>query len=149
MKYCLCCLLLLLVLGLSAQDWKILYENDHNGNPVQGNIEVLKEAIRSGQEIRIAWGFQHPERPKISVEHIANASFLTIQSDSIVHAQISPIYGQVPDFEKGTITLKENLEWVFIGGTNGVMDSMTRNTITGEIIDHQSRAYAFKWFVRK
>ncbi|MEM0939531.1 MAG: hypothetical protein AAGI25_07050 [Bacteroidota bacterium] len=79
---------------------------------VNGDIEALKKAVREGREIRIGWGFQHPERNVISVEHVAEASFLTIQSDAIVHAQIRPIYGQTPDFEAGSIILKENLEWV-------------------------------------
>lgn len=136
-----------MTIQLSAQEWKLIYENDKSGNTISGNIEVLKDAVRDGKEIRIGWGFQHPSIKKISVEHVADAAFLTILSDSIVHAQIRPIIGQSPDFDEGTVQLKENLEWVFIGGTNGKMDSMTRNTITGEIVDHKLRASSFRWFL--
>ncbi|MEM6543051.1 MAG: hypothetical protein AAF634_17990, partial [Bacteroidota bacterium] len=82
------------------------------------------------------------------VEHLADAAFLTIQSDSVVYAQIRPITGQTPDFENYQIILKENLEWTFIGSTKGDMDTMMRNKITGEIIRHQLRKSSFKWFVR-
>lgn len=149
MKTLLTCSMLLLSIHLLAQDWAIIYQNDKDGNALKGNIEDLKSAIRNGKEVRIGWGFQHPTRKNISVEHVANATFLTIQSDSIVHAQIRPIIGQSPDFNEGTIKLKENLEWVFIGGTNGKMDSMTRNMITGEIVDHKLRSSSFKWFVKQ
>ncbi|MEM1406136.1 MAG: hypothetical protein AAGG59_05135 [Bacteroidota bacterium] len=133
---------------LLAQNWTMIYQNDENGKAISGDIEALKQAVRSGKEIRIGWGFQHPDEKKISVEHVADASFLTIQSDSIVHAQIRPITGQTPNFNNGTIELKENLEWLFIGGTNGKMDRMTRNVITGEIINHKLTQNRFKWFVR-
>ena len=81
-----------------AQDWELVYQNDAQGKTVFGTIDNLKSAVRQGHEIRIGWGFQHPEIEKVSVEHIADAAFLTIQSDSIVYAQIRPIYGQTPDF---------------------------------------------------
>jgi hypothetical protein len=149
MKIILTSLILISTLQLSAQNWELVYHNDKNGQSVEGNIEDLKKAIRNGQEVRIAWGFQHPTIKKRSVEHLADAAFLTIQSDSIVHAQIRPIAGQSPDFNDGAIKLKENLEWIFIGGTNGKMDSMTRNVISGEIIEHKLGNSSFKWYVKK
>ncbi len=149
MKYSFLIVILLACISASAQQWQLIYHNDKDGMAINGDIETLKSAVRSGQEIRIGWGFQHPTIKNISVEHVADASFLTIQSDSIIHAQIRPIVGQSPDFDNGTITLKENLEWVFIGGTNGKMDRMTRNIITGDIIDHKLSGYEFKWFIRK
>lgn len=134
---------------LRSQDWQLIYQNDDNGNAVFGELTALKNAIRTGKEIRIAWGFQHPENTVVRVEHVADAAFLTIQSDSIVYAQIRPITGQTPDFENFQILLKENLEWLFIGGTSGAMDTMMRNVITGEIVRHELRKNGFKWFVKE
>ncbi|TRX58850.1 hypothetical protein FNH22_13325 [Fulvivirga sp. M361] len=149
MKIGLTILILTSTLQLSAQNWELVYHNDTNGQAVEGNIQNLINAIRTGKEVRIAWGFQHPNIQKISVEHLSDAAFLTIQSDSIVHAQIRPITGQSPDFDEGAIRLKENLEWTFIGGTNGKMDRMTRNVISGEIIEHKLGSSSFKWYVKK
>ena len=149
MKLILAGLILLFTTELFAQEWSLVYHNDKYGKAIEGSIEDLKQAVRNGKEIRIGWSFHHPTIRKISVEHVADASFLTIQSDSIVHAQIRPITGQKPDFDSSTIELKENLEWLFIGGTNGKMDRMTRNVITGEIVEHRLAEYAFKWFVRQ
>lgn len=134
---------------LYSQSWSLVYYNDKDGKRLEGNIEDLKKAVQSGKEIRIGWSSQHPEIKKIRVEHVTDAAFLTIQSDSIIHAQIRPITGQTPDFGSGTITLKENLEWLFIGGTNGKMDRMMRNAITGEIFSHVLEQKEFKWFVKE
>ncbi len=148
MKHLVPLLFLFFFTTTNGQEWKLLYQNDENGKAVFGELIHLKEAVRSGKEVRIAWGFQHPEKAEVRVEHLADATFLTIQSDSIVYAQIRPITGQIPDFNNFQLLLKENLEWIFIGGTSGAMDTMTRNVITGEIVSHKLRTSNFKWFVK-
>ncbi|MEM1340393.1 MAG: hypothetical protein AAGF96_21745 [Bacteroidota bacterium] len=148
MKHLVPFLLFFFYISVNSQEWKLIYQNDDDGNAVFGALIDLKMAVRNGKDIRIAWGFQHPEKEEVRVEHLADAAFLTIQSDSVVYAQIRPITGQTPDFENYQIILKENLEWTFIGSTKGDMDTMMRNKITGEIIRHQLRKSSFKWFVR-
>ncbi len=135
--------------SLAQVDWKLIYHNNEEGQGVEGDISILIQAVRDGKEIRLAWWAQSPTDPKRKVEHLADAAFLTIMSDSIVFGQIKPIYGQTPDFDAFTITLKENLEWVLIGGTNGKSDAMTRNTVTGEILGHNDRSRSLKWYVRQ
>ncbi|MEM7297102.1 MAG: hypothetical protein AAF391_02420 [Bacteroidota bacterium] len=134
--------LLCSALFASAQEWKLVYENDREGNAVNGNLTELMTFVKSGEVIRIGWGSSR-------VTHVAEASFLTIMLDSVLFAQIRPITGQTPDFDKMEIKFKENLEWSFIGGTNGSMTVMMRNVITGEILNHRTRTSSFKWFVRK
>lgn len=134
---------------LAQQNWTLIYHNNINGNAVEGNIDDLISGIRNGEEVRIAWWFQHPTVEKVKVEHLTDAAFLTIQSDSIVLAQIRPIVGQAPDFNEGVIKLRENLEWVFIGGTNGKMDTIVRNVVTGEIVEHNLNNSAFRWYMKK
>ena len=133
---------------LSAQEWQHVYTNDENGQTLEGNLQNLKDAIYDGASVRIAWWHHRSGEDHPRVYHLADASFLTIQKDSIVYAQIRPIYGQVPDFNTYKMTLKENLEWNFIGGTNGQMDAMTRNVITGVIVSHTFRKSSFRWYVK-
>ncbi len=133
----------------AQSNWELVYHHDKEGNAIEGNVNDLIEAIRNGKEIRLAWWSEpRAEYPKRKVEHLADATFLTIMSDSIVFGQIRPIYGQIPDFNEFKFTLKENLEWIIIGGTNGKTDSMTRNTVTGEIVSHNARQLPLKWYVR-
>lgn len=66
-----------------------------------------------------------------------------------VTGQIDPIVGQLPDFDKEQVLLKENLEWSLIALTNDNNDTMTRNVITGEITNHEIRNWGTKWYVEK
>ena len=135
-------LLLICYCNAFSQSWKLIYENDAQGNQVNGKIEELISAIKDGQEIRVAWGNKY-------VYHIADAAFITIMTDSVVTAQIEPIYGQSPEFEGYSIQFKENLEWRLIAGSNGKSDAMTRNVITGEIVGHNARNRAFRWYAKE
>ncbi|MDW3194333.1 MAG: hypothetical protein R8G66_18300 [Cytophagales bacterium] len=135
--------------SVSAQDWKLVYHNDAEGNALEGNIEELIQAVYDGKEVRVAWWSRKNEEGVSRVYHVADAAFLTIMMDSVVMAQIRPIYGQTPEFENYTITLKENLEWVQITGTNGNHDSMMSNTSTGEIVGHGIRKAGAKWYVKQ
>ncbi len=139
----------LLSTSINAQEWKLVYHNDADGNRVAGSIEELIQAVYDGKEVRVAWWSRKNEEGVSRVYHLADAAFLTVMMDSVVMAQIRPIYGQTPDFESYTITMKENLEWVSVGGTNGQSDAMMRNTITGEIVGHNQRKNARKWFVKQ
>ena len=65
-----------------------------------------------------------------------------------VTAQIDPIVGQRPDFNKELVLLKENLEWTLIASTTGKNDTMTRNIIDGTIVDHRILLWGTKWFVK-
>ena len=119
------------------------------GNALNGKIENLIAAVRGGEEIRVYWVHEDANNKVRKVEHLTDLQFLTIQSGSIVYGQINPIVGQVPDFDKFDITLKENLEWVAIVSSDGNNDTMTRNVVTGEVINHDTRKWATKWFTRK
>lgn len=139
-------------LNLWCQDqgpWELVYHNDKSGKTLAGDVQTLIADVRNGERIRIYWFFQHPTDKTIKVEHLTEAKFLTILSDAVVLAQIDPIIGQSPDFDAQRIDLKENLEWSFIASSNGKCDTMTRNSTTGEIMDHKSRTYEVKWFVRR
>ena len=134
--------------SLSAQ-WRLVYENDADGMPLQGSKADLIAAVRSGQDIRIGWVHQRPNDPQRKVEHTTIAKFLTIMSDKHVFAQIDPIIGQTPNFQDVTITLKENLEWSFIASTTGLQESMMRAVVNGEIVSHRTHRNGIKWWVKE
>ncbi len=145
-------ILLFISISLSAQDknnWKLIYHNDKDGKTIAGKITDLVEAVRLGEKVRIYWSSQRKSDPTKKVEHFADAKFLTVLSDTIVFAQIDPITGQTPSFEKQTIQLKENLEWSLIAASNGKSDTMMRNVITGEILGHGQTSFAIRWYIKK
>lgn len=141
---------LLLICSIGhAQKWTRVYQNDAEGKAVSGSVKGLIEAVRAGLPIRVGWSGQSPTNPRIKVEHIADAKFLTIMSDETVFAQIDPIIGQTPDFDQQFIQLKEGTSWVLIAASNGKSDAMTTNTTTGEVLGHNQRARAIDWYVLK
>ena len=138
---------LLMVTATYGQKWTLMYQNDAQGNTVSGSLDNLRAAVRDGLPIRVAWKHQSVSNPKIKVEHIADAKFLTIMSDEVVFAQIDPIVGQTPNFDDQFIELKENLSWVLMAASNGKSDMMMRNVMTGEIVSHNERPLAIDWYV--
>ena len=135
--------------SLAQNNWELVYHNDKDGKTIEGKIENLIEAIRNGKDIRIYWSSQRKNDRTKKVEHLTEAKFLTVLSDTIVFAQIDPIIGQTPNYDLQTVKLNEKLEWVLIAATNGKSDSMMRNIITGEIIGHNLVPFEIKWFVKK
>ncbi|WP_431122294.1 hypothetical protein [Flagellimonas flava] len=136
----------------SQSKWELVYENDADGARVQGELSELISAIQSGQNIRIYFRMGRRNQPEIYVEHTALVKFTTVMNSpngQFVTGQIDPIVGQIPDFEKEQVLLKENLEWSLIASTTGNNDTMTRNTITGEIVDHRVVNWGTKWYVEK
>jgi hypothetical protein len=134
---------------IAQSNWKLIYENDKDGNVIQGEFNELILAIQNGETVRLFFTLGDKKK-NMFVEHSAVSIFLTILNSpngKVISAQIDPIVGQTPDFEAGQITLKENLEWSVIVSTSGKNDSMTRNVVTGEIVDHRILKWGTKWFV--
>lgn len=141
-------LLLICTIG-QAQEWTRVYQNDAAGKAVSGTIKELIEAVRAGLPVRVGWSGQSPTNPRIKVEHVADAKFLTIMSNETVFAQIDPIIGQTPDFDQQFIELKEGSSWVLIAASNGKSDAMMTNTKTGEVLGHNQTGRAIDWYVLK
>ena len=138
-------------MGFSQNNWKLVYENDAKGTTINGSLNALVSAVQNGETVRIYFRMGRSSQPDFYVEHTAIAKYFTIMNSpkgQFVTAQIDPIIGQVPDFDKGQVLLKENLEWSLIASSNGQNDTMTRNVITGEIINHQINRWGTKWFVQ-
>ena len=142
--------LLIFTVGVSQNNWTLIYENDAEGNAVYGNLEELILAIQQGEVVRIYYNSKKDQSTHY-VEHSTTVRFCTIMNSpkgKFVAAQIDPITGQIPDFEEETVLLKENLEWSMIATTNGKNNTITRNTISGEILNNQIRHWGTKWFIK-
>ncbi|TMU50425.1 hypothetical protein [Flagellimonas algicola] len=145
-------LLLISTFCFSQDNWKMIYENDAEGVAVQGELTELISAIQNGENIKIYFRMERKSLPDIYVEHTAMVKFTTIMNSpkgKSVTGQIDPIIGQVPDYENEQALLKENLEWALSVSSSGNNDTMTRNVITGEIVDHRVVRWGTKWYVEK
>ena len=126
----------------SKAGWQKVFSNDDSGETLFGDKSALIDAVRLGYPVRIGWGGNR-------VEHVADASFLTI-FDGEVFAQIQSIIGQAPAVEGDSIKIRFRMQnnWTKMAGTNGyTMGFMTdyfQDTIAGGGMD---RAAATTWYV--
>lgn len=131
------------------QGWSLVYKHDKQGQPLFGDKQKVIEAVRNGLSVKIGYGGQSNTR---SIEHVAEAQFLTILSvsDTIeVFAQISPIMRQGPFRLKDTvgIKLRPGYKWLTAIGTNGMCSNVMVNTFLDSIDGSNENRRAANWFV--
>ncbi|MEL6923761.1 MAG: hypothetical protein AAFO94_06905 [Bacteroidota bacterium] len=133
----------------SPAGWQLVFRNDENGKVRYGDKSKLVDAVRRGYSIRVGWGGHRPGEPGISVEHVADAQFLTITNAKEVFAQITPIIGQRPDLTIDTtsITFRQNIHWTIMMGTNGFSDRLNVDYLADTIAGHRSRPLETSWYV--
>lgn len=123
--------------------WRKVFQNDAEGKALFGDKLELMDAVRLGYPIRIGWGSS-------SVEHVAEADFLTIFEGEEVFAQIETIIGQAPTVEGDTLKIRFRTQnhWTKIAGTNGystgMMTDYFKDTLVGGGVDRYSST---TWYV--
>lgn len=133
-----------------VSEWRLVFRNDAEGNAVYGSKEKLINAVRNGLPVRIGFGGRSRVDSTRSVEHLADAQFLSIIDNEEVFAQITPIIGQAPGRDESGIKIRfrTNNKWTMIRGTNGYSTSMMidymSDTLVGAPRDGQRGA---SWFV--
>jgi len=112
----------------TSQDWQLIYRHNGKGQMLAGNKADLIAAVRLGYPIRVGFGGRRKEEPYRSVEHVAEAQFLTVANSKEVFAQITPIYGQRPTLDSDTLMIKfrEENKWTIIIGSNGECSTLSR-----------------------
>lgn len=135
----------------NCNQWQLVFKNDEQGKVISGNKKELRDAVRKGYPIRVGWGSRRSIDTTKSVEHFANASFLTIANSTEVFAQIDPIIGQNPNLDSDTLTInfRERYQWSLIVGSNGFSDRLNVDTFNDTIAGHRNRATEVSWFVKK
>ncbi|TMM55966.1 hypothetical protein FEE95_15090 [Maribacter algarum] len=153
------CVLTFLILGCVQKSteqskdfrsgWELVFRSGKKGETLFGSKAKLIEAVRSGYSVRVGWGGRRQSDTTKSVEHVADAQFLTIANSNEVFAQIQPIIGQNPGLEKDTLDMvfRENLQWTLMVGTNGFSDRLTTERLQDTIQGHRSRPTEVSWFV--
>ncbi|MEN0048222.1 MAG: hypothetical protein AAF806_14265 [Bacteroidota bacterium] len=133
----------------SCATWKIIYRNDKDGNTISGNKNDLLNAARRGYPIRIGFGSRRVSDTTKSVEHITDASFLTITNDNELFAQITPIIGQNPNLDQDSlgVVFRENLSWTIVVGTTGFSDRLMIDRFQDTVVGHRNLSTSVSWFV--
>lgn len=135
----------------TTQEWKLVYRNDKNGEPLFGDKNELISLVRKGYAIKIGWASRRQSDTTKTVEHTVDAEFLTIANGDEVFAQIRPFLAQRPDLTSDTLSmtlLPVQLNWVL--GTNGIISSITLDFSEDTVRTSPPKlfGYGLSWFVR-
>ncbi|MGY3792572.1 hypothetical protein [Aquimarina sp. 433] len=127
----------------SNAGWQKVFQNDESGDIIYGDKSKLIDAVRLGYPVRIGWGGNR-------VEHIADATFLTIFEGKEVFAQINTIVGQAPAIDNDSLKLRFRTQnhWTKISGTNGYATNFMTNYLKDSIVGGGTDRYtATTWYV--
>lgn len=61
----------------------------------QGSKDRIIDSVRSGCQIRIAWGGGHADPPRRSAEHVADVNWITVRNENQVRAQIGNMWANL------------------------------------------------------
>lgn len=130
--------------------WQLVYRNDANGQHAYGDKQDLIKAIRKGYPIRVGWASRRAADTTKSVEHISDATFITIANQSEVFVQIEPFLAQRPDLTSDTLSMTPlpiQLSWLL--GTNGTISSVDINYTENSSKTNPSRLFGrgTSWFI--
>jgi hypothetical protein len=134
--------------ALEAQQpqWHLIYAVDSLGQRLSGDKNQLLTAVRAGQPVRVGFGvsWRLPDGTPGGVEHVAEASFLTIHHGE-VFAQLPPILGQAPNGREPVISFQTDGDrlWYALLDTTGRL----LGYFTGEREKARTTRTATYWFV--
>jgi hypothetical protein len=134
-----------LVAQESAGDrWRLVYAVDSAGRRTEGEKATLLTAIRAGQPVRVGWtlGWRRADGVTGALEHVAQASFLTIHHDE-AFAQLAPILGQTPSAREPVVALRPNGNrlWYALLDTTGKLTGYFTGDSTTQITRIATRWY--------
>jgi hypothetical protein len=130
-------------IAAQAPGWRLLYSADSTGQALEGNKNAVREAVRAGLPIRVGWSvpYRLPDGRRGALEHVADASFLTIHQDE-VFAQLAPIVRQRPHADSAAIQLDGSAHWVGMLDTTGRLRGVFTGTGDAQDVRLRTRWYA-------
>ena len=137
--------------AISNSEWLLLYKSNGNGDSVYGDKAKLIHAVRKGYPIRVGWASRRTSDTTKSVEHVVDATFLTIANQQEVFAQITPFWAQRPDLTSDTLSmtaLPSQSSWLL--GTNGVISSVGVDHVKDSVKSYPPGPfrYGLSWFAQ-
>ncbi|MEM8491630.1 MAG: hypothetical protein AAF756_12485 [Pseudomonadota bacterium] len=135
--------------------WTLMLSHDRDGVVKAGSSADLVDAVRSGCQLRIAWGGGRADPPRRSVEHVAEVKWVTVRNGEQVYAQIG-------DFMPNLVALgepeedhprreefggtKDVVEWRATLSTDGSFDAVWFKPHSGEFVTRRPQNHPMKWF---
>ncbi|MEP2103193.1 MAG: hypothetical protein ABJP02_18095 [Parasphingorhabdus sp.] len=139
----------------AASPWHLALAHDRDGNIQAGNHESLISGIRSGCQVRVAWGTKRAADPSRTIEHSATPVWISIRNGKEVEVQLSDfvinlaVLGEPaadhPRRERFGGTDKA-VNWRANLKTDGSFDAVWYDMATGKFITRVPQRHQMKWF---
>lgn len=131
--------------------WTLVYKNSHNGETLYGSKEELIYALRSGSPLRVGFGGHREGDTLRSIEHLADAEFISIANSKEVFAQISTVIGQRPNLDEKPYSMEfhEDRKFSMIASTNGSTSSLTIDFVIDTLHNTNTVNRGFSWYVQQ
>ncbi|MEM1036981.1 MAG: hypothetical protein AAGI14_09515 [Pseudomonadota bacterium] len=138
-----------------ASSWHLMLSHDRDGAVKAGSERNIVDAVRSGCQIRIAWGGGRADPPRRSIEHVADVKWITVRNGERVSAQIGDFLinlvalGDPPEDHPrreefgGT---QEVVHWRATLMADGSFDAVWFKPHSGEFITRRPQNHPMKWF---
>lgn len=159
MRYPMLCLVLILTgMGCAIQErdaypagpgpaqWRLVYQHDEHGEPLEGRVDDLIAAMKRGSPIRVAWG--GTEENGTSWIEFAEPDFTTVMNDSAVVVQfpLSFIQTDYVDVEAALLKTDPPTGWRALMSTNGNYHQFHYDLRTGEVTRIMRARTQVSWF---
>jgi hypothetical protein len=132
----------------TAPAWRIVYKHDGEGRPIGGSKQALIDAVRAGQEVRVAWGVRDPRDSTRSVEHTALSVFTTVVNGNEVFVQVAEHVAVADYWERESQDVGDpRVSWVGTLGTTGRFNAVWYNRATGEEARRLPQRATITWMV--
>ncbi len=120
--------------------WQLIYFNSSTGEALDGNLDSLISAVKSGKEIRIVM-------ENDNTYFSAVAEYLWVK-DNVVHAQNNNQVSSKFSDDK-LIFQDDSYYWMFIVNTKGERDMIRWSVGDHELRGRNNDRISIKWFVKR
>lgn len=139
----------------STQRWHLKLAHDREGQVLAGNIAELATAIRSGCRIRIAWGARRRNNPEQTIEHVADALWVSLRNGNVVEAQVEGFLSNLAVLGESSA---EHSRYERFGGTenvilwraelttDGTFDAIWYGAVDGKLKFRAPQRHPMRWF---
>ncbi len=134
-----------------VRSWKVAYRTDIDGKSTDGSPQKVLNALRSGGQIRVGWGFSKQHNGSdLKIEHAVTPVFITAINERHFVAQLPEHIAQksYADINQAKFETA-NVMWRGLLTSQGDFDAIWVDRSTGQEMRRFPQRAAVTWFVQQ
>lgn len=152
---CLAAIICLAACAPKTHNWNLMLSHTSSGDVTSGSLEELTNAVRSGCQIRVAWGARRAANPNFTIEHVADIQWISVFEGRAVNAQIGGMFANQtvlgnsaedhPRFERFGGT-QEAVKWSAEISTSGSFNAIWYKPHNGQLVERVPQNHPMRWY---